>query len=693
MYTAETTLTVLPRLGEKQGKALAAMGIHTLGDLLAHVPSRYLDFSKFSYIQDLTPGEVVTVRGRLTSIAARFSYASRKMLTEATLQDQTGKLRLVWFNQGYVADALEKGEEVLVSGKVQLYKDRLHLINPIYEKVTAEHIHTGRLVPVYKLADGLYPKTFRTWIHFALQHIDELPDLLPQPVQNQYGLDSYLRTIRELHFPSNPEAVTRAQQRLAFTESFIQQVAIAQHAKLLTQLSAPSIPAQIKARARLIQKLPFTLTEGQQTALAEISHDLQHKHPMYRLLQGDVGSGKTIVALLAAISVIHEGYQVLLLAPTEILAKQHFQSITHTLHHLGQNVSTALYTRSFREDSQGNTYTKAQLTKQLVAGQHQFIIGTHALLQDNIRFHAVALVIIDEQHRFGVRQRASTLDPVKNTGSRTEGWVPHLLSMTATPIPRTAALALFGDLAVSTIPEPPKERQAIKTWVIPEHKRPGAYDFIRTEVGKGRQAFIVTPLVEESDSLEAKAAKAEYARLQTDVFPDLTLGLVYGTMKGTEKDTAMQAFAAGTTHVLVATSVIEIGIDIPNATVMLIENADRFGLAQLHQLRGRVGRGSEQAYCFLFSTAASSQERLAYFAKTANGFALAEYDMHTRGFGSLFGELQTGFAFAYGQYLTLAILEQTKTAAQELLAEDPHLAHHPLLKQKMETLAALVHQE
>lgn len=694
MYTADTLITALPKLGEKQAKTLGAVGIRTIGDLLGHIPSRYLDFSTFSYVTALTPGETVTVRGTLTAIAARFSFKSRKMLTEATLQDSTGKLRLVWFNQGYVADALQKGDEILVSGKAHIYKDRLHLINPIYEKASGDHIHTGRLVPVYKLPDGVYPKAFRTWVHIALHNTPTLPDLLPETTRIAQGLDPYTETIRELHFPTTPETVARAQHRLAFTESFIQQLAVTERSAMLQKLSAPSIRTDAPRHARDLSKLPFTLTTGQQTALGEILHDLAHKHPMHRLLQGDVGSGKTIVALLASLTVLDAGHQVLLIAPTEVLARQHFESVIKTLERLGRNATpVALYSRSFREDNTGHIYTKAALSKALRVGSVQLIIGTHTLLQEHTQFASVALVIIDEQHRFGVRQRASALTPVKNTSDKSHGWVPHFLSMSATPIPRTAALALFGDLDVSTIPELPANRRTVKTWVVPEAKRSGAYDYVTKELAKGRQAFIVTPLVEESDKLEAKAAKAEFERLSRDIFPHARLGLVYGTMKGADKDLVMQEFSQGRLDILVATSVIEIGIDIPNATIMFIENADRFGLAQLHQLRGRVGRGSDQSYCLLFSSVASSADRLQFFAKTTDGFALAEYDMRARGFGTLFGDAQTGFSSSYGQYLTLDIIEQTKTAAQQLLSTDPHLANYPALRDRVAKLTKMVHQE
>ncbi len=693
----EDTVYKISKTGPKLTKALAGIGIHTIADLLAYYPARYLDFSKFSPIAELKAGEIVTIRGKIKTIAARFSFATRKMLTEAIISDSTGTIKITWFNISYIAETLHQGDEVLLSGKVDQYKG-LQLTNPIYEKVSKESIHTGRLVPVYKLPDAIFPKTFRKLVHEQLSHAHELIDILPENIIRKYNILPINKTVEELHFPSNLEQLAKAQERLAFEESFIQQLAVEQHRQQLKKWSAPSIKTEIPYIKSAIAKLPFTLTEGQKVALWTILQDIEHKHPMNRLLQGDVGSGKTIVALLAAMQVIDEGFQVAFLVPTEILARQHFENILQYNFKVKKSeLKVGLLTRNFHTLNK-HAFKKIELLNHVKNGKVNLLIGTHAILQESVNFKNLAFVIIDEQHRFGVEQRGA-LTEISNANSKntikksTLVRYPHLLSMTATPIPRTAALALYGDLEITTVTELPKNRKTIKTWLVPEDKRSGAYNFIDKEIKSGRQAFIITPLVEESDKLASKAAKAEFARLQTKVFPHLKLGLVYGSMKGTEKDTVMLAFKNKEIDILVATSVIEIGIDIPNASVMIIEDAERFGLAQLHQLRGRVGRGEHQSYCLIFSGSAGAEERLKLFTKTSDGFLLAEYDLKTRGFGSLFGTNQTGFQFKYGQYLTLKVLEKAKQAAHDLTTQDPNLDSYKILKTLATPLSEELHME
>lgn len=687
----------LPKTGPKLIQSLKSFGIETIGQLLEHYPSRYLDFSKFTLIHALEAGEVVTIRGTIINIGARFSFPSRKTIAEALISDSTGSLKVTWFNQGYIAQTLKKGDKVLLSGKVDYYKNKLQLTNPVYEKVAQEHLHTGRLVPVYKLPESVFPKTFRALINASLVATSKFAESIPVAIRSTYDILDIPTTIRELHFPSSPELLARAKTRLAFEESFIQQLAVEQHRLSLQALAAPSITTDIDYIKSRLAELPYSLTNGQKKALWQILQDLEHKHPMNLLLQGDVGSGKTIVALLAALQVIQNGYQVALLAPTEVLAKQHFESITAQLKQFDlPTLKVGLLTSNFQSIG-SRASTKAGLQKQLSQGTLQLIIGTHALLEDAVAFKQLALVVIDEQHRFGVEQRRTLTNIqspafTKNNKSK-QKWYPHLLSMSATPIPRTAALALYGDLQITTIDELPKDRLPIKTWVVPETKRAGAYEFIRKEIAAGRQAFIITPLVEESEKIQAKSVKAEFERLQRTVFPQLKLGLVHGALKGKEKDAAMLDFKNKITNILVATSVIEVGVDIPNAALILIEGAERFGLAQLHQLRGRVGRGPHQSYCLLFSEVNHSLERLELFARTTNGFSLAEYDLKTRGFGSLFGTSQSGFHFKYGQYLTMSILETAKKAAQQLTASDVKLKNYPLLQSVALPLSKELHME
>ncbi len=729
-------VTNLSKIHPSTQKHLKALGILTVKNLLEYYPRRYLDFSKFNFIKDVRPGETVTLKVTVKSISSRLVWKTRRMLAEAVVGDETGQLKVTWFNQGYMAKTLKAGDEVFLSGKVEQYRG-LQLINPIQEKISDHNLHTGRLVPIYKLPETFYSRTFRTLVNSALPLAEEITDIVPENIRAKYHIPNKADAIKELHFPTSKEAITKAQERLAFEEMLIQQLALKLHKIELQKHAAPNTAPDIANIKNILSRLPFTLTQAQKKSLWEICKDLEGKHPMNRLLMGDVGSGKTIVALLAALQIIKEGFQVVLLAPTEILAKQHMGSVQTAISNFKFQISnTGLLTRNFHLVNNDNV-TKPQLIKQIANGEVEFIIGTHALLQEKVKFKNLALVIIDEQHRLGVAQRSLLLKQADNIDGQTN-WTPHLLSMTATPIPRTAALTIYGDLDISTIDELPKSRLPIKTWVVPEAKRLGAYEFIKKEITSGRQAFIITPLVEESEKLQVKSVKAEFEHLQKTVFKNFKLGLVYGSMKGADKDQTMTDFKNKAIDILVATSVIEIGIDIPNASVMIIEGAERFGLAQLHQLRGRVGRGEYQSYCLLFTSdkdksALSSREgfatparhcqslaggkqssdsfsglprrsqsgaprndkneRLEFFAKTDSGFALAEFDMQTRGFGSLFGTDQTGFDFKYGQYLTFKVLEKAKFAALDLITENPSLSNYPELLRLSQPLSEELHLE
>lgn len=681
----------IPKIGPAVTKLLSRYDINTIEDLLLYLPYKYLDFTKFTTIKDIIPGEIVTVRGTIKTIQSRFSFKTRKALCEAIISDTTGSLKVTWFNQSYLAKTLASGDEVLLSGKVEMYKG-LQLLNPVHEKITQEMIHTGRLVPVYTLPDGLYNRTFRGYVNQILGLTNQLEDIIPPNIRNEYSILPLADAIKQLHFPESNELLEKSKLRMIFEEVFVQQLAVQKHVELLEQLSAPSIPGNIELTKEFIAKLPFTLTNAQKKGVWQIFKDLEFKHPMNRLLQGDVGSGKTIVALLAALSVIDAGYQVALLAPTEILARQHYGNFLKYLtyfkkskyHHIG------LLTRNFHE-LQGKTVPKKKLHEQVAKGTVTILIGTHAVLQETVAFKKLALVIIDEQHRFGVEQRAKLIRVSEKTSNT---FYPHLLSMSATPIPRTLALSFYSDLAISTLDELPKGRQEIKTSVITEISRNRAYEFIAKEVTAGRQAFIITPLVEESEKLQFKSVKAEYERLKSEIFPTLKVGLLHGKMKGIEKDSTMKAFSDKEFDILVATSVIEIGIDIPNASVIVIEGSERFGLAQLHQLRGRVGRGADASYCLLFAETQDRETlaRLQFFASCTDGFKLAEMDLKTRGFGSLFGNRQTGFDFKFGKYLSLHVLELAKKAVRTF-REQHTLEEFPKLREKVEPLVEQVHLE
>jgi ATP-dependent DNA helicase RecG len=688
------SITTLKNIGPQVAKKLKNLGIETIQDLLLYFPARYLDFTKFTEIKNLAPGETVTVRGTIKTIATRFSFRTRTQLAEAIVSDSTGSIKVVWFNQGYVAKQLKHGDEVLLSGKVDNYKG-LQLVNPVHEKITEEMIHTGRLVPVYRLPEGLYNRTFRGFMSQALEYVDGINDIIPQITQKGFDIVPINIAIKELHFPATQDMLKRAQVRMIFEEVFIQQLAVEQHKLLLKKLAAPSIKPNIGLIKDFLSTLPFALTDGQKKALWQILQDLEHKHPMNRLLQGNVGSGKTLVAIAAVLNATSAGYQTGILAPTEILARQHYEGVGKLLKNADVKTPLALLTRNFASID-GEKTTKKKLLDHLLQGDIKILIGTHAILQESIAFYNLAFVVVDEQHRFGVEQRAQLLTIGKSAnGDKDAAWTPHLLSMSATPIPRTLALSMYSDLEVSTLTELPKGRQEIIAKIVPEHERHKAYAFILDQIKAGRQAFIITPLVEESEKLQAKSVKTEFDRLQKEVFSGYRVGLVHGKLKGAEKDGVMAAFNNHELDILVATSIIEIGIDVPNATVIVIESADRFGLAQLHQLRGRVGRGKHQSYCMLFTESQNETtiERLNFFASCSDGFKLAELDLQQRGFGSLFGKDQTGFNFRFSQYLTLKVLDTAKRAASKLTASHPSLEEFPELKQQVSPLIEAIHLE
>ncbi len=716
MANLNTPVKELPGIGKTLAGALDKLKIKTVSDLLFYFPFRYLDFSKFTEIKDAKIGQTVTLRGVIKTIASRYSFRGRMSLAEAIFSDKTGSLKIVWFNQAYVAKYLKAGDEVLLSGKIEDYKG-LQMSNPVYEKFSEETTHTGRIVPVYRITENLYNKTLRTLIKKYLFLANTIPEILPKFIIKNYRLAALPEAIAELHFPTSYEKLAVAKQRVIFDELFIQQLAVLRHKLLLKLLPAPKISPNIGLIKKFLGTLPFELTVGQKKALWQIVKDMEIKHPMNRLLQGDVGSGKTLVALVAALLAIEQNFQVALIAPTEILAKQHLETFYQHLKHYhtrlyDSEIKIGLLTNNFQllDD---NVLKKAELIKKIKTGKVNLVIGTHALLQNNLTFSNLGLVIIDEQHRFGVAQRAvlargSMRHPSESAkaNQRQSAIVPHLLSMSATPIPRTLALSFYSDLDVSTLTELPLGRQKVITEVVEETKREQAYASIKKQLALGRQAFIVTPRVEESEQLNLKSVKKEFERLSKEVFQEFKLDLLYGKMKGTDKDKAMEKFNARATQILVTTSVIEIGIDIPNATVMLIEGADRFGLAQLHQLRGRVGRGQHQSYCFLFtqhlqnagagftdSSEKTTLERLEFFSKNHDGFKLAELDLEQRGFGNLFGTEQTGFNFKFSQFLTLKVLALTKQAATELISLDPELKNSPELKQKSAPFLEQMHLE
>jgi ATP-dependent DNA helicase RecG len=641
MSDLATPLQYLKGVGPRRAADFAHAGLLTVEDLLYRFPLRYEDRSRLQSIASLKPGRPASLAGRILSCGLRSTRRPGFKIFDAVVDDGTASIRVSWLNQAFLRDVFAAGQHVVLFGPVEMRgSGGLQLTNPQYEILDeddAQTVHTGRIVPVYERTGTVTPKMQRRLVYDALQSLTpDLPDLLPDTVRLKLEMPTRYAALLASHFPPVDASVdqlnafaTPAQQRLIFEEAFLFHTGVAARrrtAAVERKAVVPTVDDRIRESARRV--LPFRLTGGQKQALKEIVDDLQRPHPMNRLLQGDVGAGKTIVALLSALVAMENGLQVAFMAPTEILAEQHFFNISRLLQ--PSRFRVALLT--------GATSTAARRDQlaEIEAGSIQLAIGTHALVEGDVRFHQLGLVVIDEQHRFGVLQRASL---------RTKGLHPDVLVMTATPIPRTLALTLYGDLDVSIIKDLPPGRLPTKTAAKPESRRDDIYTFVRQQLDDGRQAYVIYPLVEESDKVDLKAATAMFDHLSHDVFPHYRLGLLHGRMKADAKDRVMKAFAAGEIQMLVSTTVVEVGVDVPNATVMLVEHAERFGLSQLHQLRGRVGRGAHQSHCFLLFQAPLSddaRERLRAMTDTTDGFEIAERDLALRGPGDFFGTRQAG---------------------------------------------------
>ncbi|HEX9116450.1 MAG TPA: ATP-dependent DNA helicase RecG [Anaerolineae bacterium] len=662
----DAPVTRLPSIGPSLAEKLAKLGVETIRDMLYLLPRRYDDFSAMRTIDTLRYGEEVTIIGTIWQVHSR-QLAQNRSMTTAVVGDGTGEIAMTWFNP-FIERQLHSGRPYLFSGKIDSYRGQLQMRSPEFEPLDSAQIHTGRLVPIYPLTAGiserwlrsLMDKTVRSWA-------GSVPDYLPTGIRQEVGLVALPVALTNIHFPDNQNQLTAARRRLSFDEFFILQLGVLSARRRFRCEGARSLATGQELLAPFLQNLPFAMTTAQQRVLDEIAHDLANTEPMSRLLQGDVGSGKTAVAAAALWLAVANGAQGAIMAPTEILAEQHargFEKFFEGLTRPGsdQPLRVALLTGRQRKAEREETLAA------LSAGEIDIAVGTHALIQDEVTFKELAVAVVDEQHRFGVEQRAAL---------RQKGSEPHMLVMSATPIPRSLALTLYGDLDVSVIDEMPAGRTPIRTKWLTSTQRERAYSFIRRQVESGRQAFIIYPLVEESENSEAKAAVEEHEHLQKVIFPELRLGLLHGRMKADEKDGVMRAFADGELQVLVATSVVEVGIDVPNATVIMIESAERFGLAQLHQFRGRVGRGAHASYCILISDAGegSSSQRLQALETSTDGFALAQIDLEMRGPGDFLGTRQSGLPpLQFAQLSDLRTLEEARAAAQKLFAVDPQLA-------------------
>lgn len=655
---------------------LDQLGIKTVKDFLLYFPRTYNDTSTFTKISEIKLNETNTIKGQITNL---FNIRTRygKTITRGIFTDETGSIEVVWFNQPHLTRMLPRKREIILSGKTKYAFGKLGLQSPSYELIRfeEEQIHSGRIVPTYHETEGISSKWIREKLKPLIDYWTDLfEEYMPKKVLLAHNLIDYKTAIKNIHFPENDKIIKQARERLAFDELFLLQLKILQkkwHWQTISRKDIKEITVNSEILKECIKSLPYELTNAQKRTLKEILTDLQKPYPMSRLIQGDVGSGKTIVAALAALNTVKNRYQVAVMAPTEILAKQHYQTFISVLQKFGLNIQFIAGSTSKKQ--------KEEVIRQMKTGTVDIMIGTHALIQEGIGFRKLGLAIVDEQHRFGVKQR----ETLKSYGS------PHLLNMTATPIPRTLAITIYGDQDLSIIDEMPKGRQEILTRVVPEKKRMEAYHWISDQVQKGRQSFVICPLIDESDILEVKSVLKEYAFLSKHIFPNLKLSLLHGKLKQEEKDQIMKDFKDNKINILVSTSVVEVGIDIPNATIMLIEGAERFGLSQLHQFRGRVGRGEHKSYCFLFTGNLSEEGKLRMqsMEKYSSGFKLAEIDLELRGPGEIYGIRQSGIPDLKMASLTdLKTIEKARKSAQEIIDKDPLLKTYDKLAEKIAEL-------
>jgi ATP-dependent DNA helicase RecG len=696
MNLLDSPIRTLSGIGAAYQKQLAMLGVRTCRDLLFYFPYRFDDFSEIVPIAGLQPGMTATVRGKITLIANRRSSKQRKILTEALISDASGSVKVIWFNQPFLIKNLAVGDVVNLSGKTSNHMFDLQLVSPQYEKIHAgrESVHTGRLVPVYSLTENITQKQFRALMKAGLsvcmQYVSEW---IPEDIIKCEGLCPIYDALYHIHFPQSQKEWNEAKKRFQFEELFSLQLTALHMRNLLQHTRACAIPFFEKETKDFVVKLPFPITEAQRRSAWEIIQDCKKDIPMNRILEGDVGSGKTAVAAIVGMNSIRAGCQVAYMAPTEILARQHYKTLSEYMapYRISVGLLTSAECRIYGEDIGKNKKKqekKHTLLQRIADGAMQCVVGTHALLQENVLFHKLGLVIIDEQHRFGVQQRKALREK-----SGVKKYMPHLLSLTATPIPRSLALTLYGDLDISLLDELPKGRKEIITKIVPLHYRQWTYDFIKKEIKKGHQAIIICPTIEQSDVLGVKSVKKEYARLSKDIFPHNTLVMVHGKMNAEKKQEAMQKILAREADILVATSVVEVGVDIPNATVMAIEGAERFGLAQLHQFRGRVGRSRYQSYCFLLPTSEEKgdERRLKALAVCANGFELAEKDLELRGPGEVFGRQQSGmFALKIADIRDIALIKKAREWASRIIEK---IETYPELQERMQSFEKDAHLE
>jgi len=705
-----TPVKKIPRIAGAYEKRLARLGIKTVGDLLFHFPHRYENYSSVSCIKDAKIGDTVCVKGEIIKIENDVTRLRRLALTKAIIKDQTGIIQAVWFNQPYLKDTLNIKESVCLAGKLELRKEGPVLSNPIYEKLNKEEqIHTGRIIPVYPETEGLSSRWLRYVLFPLLQEFcPKIPETLPQEILEKENLLAMRKALWQIHFPDSEETAKRARERFSFEEVFLLQLKLLKEKKSVKQKRAFCVPSQKEIIKELLAGLSFQLTSAQHKTAWEILEDMKKQEPMRRLLQGDVGSGKTIVAAIAMLNGAESGFQTAFMAPTEILAKQHFQTLADIMGNFNQKIGLLTGTENkIAERGKEKQTNRQKLLCAIKKNEVRIVIGTHALIRGAVKFDKLALVVIDEQHRFGIEQRSKLLkDKVP---------LPHLLTMTATPIPRSLALTLYGDLDVSVIDELPRGRKKIKTSIVPPKERPLAYEFIRQKIQEEKkQVFVICPRISSeskplpttSDFLlgniaeetkeEVKAVKQEYEKLSKKIFPEFRVNMLHGQMPSLQKESIMRKMREGEIDILVSTSVVEVGVDVPNAFAIIIEGAERFGLAQLHQFRGRVGRSNLKAYCFLFPSASNekSRQRLRALVNSNDGFELAEKDLQIRGPGTFVGKKQSGLSnLVIASLGDLRLIQRARKQANKILENSPDLAKYINLQKRLKRFGAEVHLE
>ncbi len=746
--TLDTLIKEIPRIGPVFQRKLQRMGIETVEDLIFHFPHRYEDFSNIVPISKINPAEQNCILGKVLEIKTIRTWKKKMFLTQSVVEeikisspplanarvveDKTETIKVIWFNQPYLTNVIKKNDFLCLAGRATPNKGGIYLSNPIFEKISDPQsqdpktglIHTGRIIPVYPETEGLSSRWFRYILKPLLSNFkDKILETLPEEIIREEKLLPIRKAIWQIHFPDSLHSAEKAKERFSFEELLLLELFVIREKLKLNKEMAPSISTDIDLIKKFVQKLPFRLTDAQRKSTWQILKDIERPRPMSRLLQGDVGSGKTVVAIIASLNTVKSGYQTAFMAPTEILAKQHFQETTRLLkpfkirialltgkedkivsQKLARSVKSGLIPEILE-------ISQSKLLEKIRKGEIDILIGTHSLIQNKVKFGKLGLSIIDEQHRFGINQRAK-LCQEKDDGVRPRQ-IPHLLSMTATPIPRSLALTIYGDLDLSIIDEMPKGRKKVITKIVPSEERNKTYNFIRGKVKKGEQVFVICPRIDnpatdiapevtETNSKisslwdNVKAVKEEYEKLSKEIFSDLRIEMLHGKMKIKEKEKIMASFKNKKIDILVSTSVVEVGIDVPNATIMIIEGAEKFGLAQLYQFRGRVGRSNLQSYCFLFAGAGSQKtyQRLNSLIKAKNGLELAQKDLKIRGPGSLIGAKQWGIPdLTMGNLNNINLIEKTRNTAKEILRQGIELRKYPSLKKRLEKFKMKIHLE